>query len=115
MVDINPASATLSEVKELSTIEKACERGNTASDHQARQELEEGILKSPDASSRTIQGLRWALLYTAVFSAQFLFALDNTIVADVQPAIVEDFGEVQKLPWIIVAFELGNVSVGLVW
>ena len=57
----------------------------------------------------------WVIVVVAVFSATFLFALDNTIVADIQPAILKDFGEINKLPWITVAFELGAVSVNLLW
>ena len=69
-----------------------------------------------DASSpRQIKGFSWTLLVVAIFSAQFLFALDNTIVADVQPRIIEDLWEVAKLPWITVAFELGAVSANLLW
>lgn len=34
----------------------------------------------------------------------FLFALDNTIVADVQPAIVNDFQSVDKISWLATGF-----------
>ena len=64
---------------------------------------------------RSMRGINWALLCVAVMSAQFLYALDNTIVADIQPSIVEDLGEIEKLPWIVVAFELGAVSANLLW
>jgi len=43
----------------------------------------------------------------------FLFALDNTIVADVQPAIVEDFQSVDKLAWLAAAFFLSATAVML--
>lgn len=36
----------------------------------------------------------------------FLFALDNTIVADVQPAIVDRFDSVNKISWLATAFFL---------
>jgi MFS family permease len=36
----------------------------------------------------------------------FLFALDNTIVADVQPAIVAEFHSVDKIEWLATAFFL---------
>src|SRR5947207_12169763 len=36
----------------------------------------------------------------------FLFALDNTIVADIQPAIVDEFHSVDKIPWLATAFFL---------
>ena len=66
-------------------------------------------------SPRQVQGWAWVLLVVGVFSAQFLFSLDNTIVADIQPRIVEELGEIEKLTWITVAFELGAVSANLVW
>src|SRR5271169_3053665 len=34
----------------------------------------------------------------------FLFALDNTIVADIQPAIVDRFQSVDKISWLATAF-----------
>jgi len=36
----------------------------------------------------------------------FLCALDNTIVADVQPAIVGEFQSVDKIQWLATAFFL---------
>jgi MFS family permease len=45
----------------------------------------------------------------------FLFALDNTIVADVQPAIVAEFHSVDKIEWLATAFFLSatgtNISI----
>lgn len=56
------------------------------------------------------------LLVAALLSSAFLFALDNSIVADVQPKIVEAFpGSIDKLPWLSVAFALGGASTTLVW
>ena len=45
----------------------------------------------------------------------FLFTLDNTVVADVQPKTIGSLGPIDKLPWISVSFGLGAVSVNLVW
>jgi hypothetical protein len=42
----------------------------------------------------------------------FLFALDNTIVADIQPAIVNDFQSVDKISWLATGFFMaaaGNI------
>ena len=41
----------------------------------------------------------------------FLFALDNTIVADVQPAIVNDFQSVDKISWLATAFFMATVGM----
>ena len=43
----------------------------------------------------------------------FLFALDNTIVADVQPAIVEEFQSVDKIQWLATAFFLSGTALML--
>ena len=32
-------------------------------------------------------------------------------VADIQPAIIETFGDIKDLPWIGVAFSLGAISI----
>jgi MFS family permease len=40
----------------------------------------------------------------------FLFALDNTIVADVQPAIVNDFQSVDKISWLATGFFMATVG-----
>ena len=64
---------------------------------------------------RDMKPIVWFLVAASVFSAVFLFALDNTIVADVQPKVIESFGEVSKLPWISVAFPLGGVAMNLIW
>lgn len=51
----------------------------------------------------------------SILSCVFLFALDNTIVSDVQPAIVNEFGDLAMLPWLSVAFMLGAASTLLIW
>ncbi|KAF5874915.1 putative mfs drug efflux protein [Botrytis fragariae] len=61
-----------------------------------------------------LNGFLWALVVAAIISPFFLFVLDNTIVADVQPKVVETLGEIAKLPWMSVAFALGAVSVNLI-
>jgi hypothetical protein len=67
------------------------------------------------ASPRQMTQVSWVLVLIAILSAVFLFALDNTVVADVQPKIINVFGEVDKLPWASTAFALGAVAVNLFW
>lgn len=64
---------------------------------------------------RSITGWKWALAVTAILFSIFLYALDNTIVAAVQPIIVSEFNSVDKLPWLSVAFLLGATSTNMVW
>lgn len=64
---------------------------------------------------RDISGWKWALVVFSILSSTFLFALDNTIVADVQPVIVTHFNDVGKLSWLSVAFLIGAAATNLVW
>ncbi|KAL8753098.1 MAG: hypothetical protein Q9184_005521 [Pyrenodesmia sp. 2 TL-2023] len=64
---------------------------------------------------RDVHGVIWVLVVLSILSSTFLFALDNTIVADVQPAIVERFGSIEKLPWLSVAFLVSAAATNLVW
>jgi MFS family permease len=61
------------------------------------------------------RGLSWVLVVIAILSSTFLFAIDNTIVADVQPTIVERFDSIEQLPWLSVAFLLGVVATILAY
>jgi len=72
-------------------------------------------VEEEEESPRDIQGWRWALVVVAILSSTFLFALDNTIVADVQPVIVTHFGAVSKLSWLSVSFLMGAAATNLVW
>ena len=63
----------------------------------------------------SIQSLTIHVIVTAILSSVFLFALDQTIVADVQPNIIAEFGSIDKLPWLSVSFLLGNASTNLFW
>ncbi|KAL8908282.1 MAG: hypothetical protein Q9207_000904 [Kuettlingeria erythrocarpa] len=64
---------------------------------------------------RDVHGVIWVLIVLSILSSTFLFALDNTIVADVQPAIIERFGSIEKLPWLSVAFLVAAAGTNLVW
>jgi hypothetical protein len=63
---------------------------------------------------RDIEGWRWYLVVLSILSSIFLFALDNTIVADIQPVIVTHFSSVSKLSWLSVSFLIGAASTNLV-
>ncbi|MCJ1244004.1 hypothetical protein MMC30_001201 [Trapelia coarctata] len=64
---------------------------------------------------RNVTGLLWGLVVVSILSSTFLFSLDNTIVADIQPAIIRDFNSIEKLSWLPVAFLLGAASTNLFW
>ena len=61
--------------------------------------------------TRSITGLRWALVCLAVFSSNFLYGLDNTIVADIQASIIASVGNVNKLGWLGIGFPLGSIAI----
>ncbi|KAH8903793.1 putative MFS drug efflux transporter [Coniochaeta sp. PMI_546] len=67
------------------------------------------------ASPRDVSGLRWLVIVLAILSSTFLFALDNTVVADVEPKIILQFGAVDKLAWISAAFIMAAVSTNLLF
>ena len=64
---------------------------------------------------REITGIKWVLVVVSILSSTFLYALDNTVVADVQPKIVDRFGQIQKLPWLPIAFLVACVATNLIW
>jgi MFS family permease len=74
-----------------------------------------GIEATTEVSPREVHGWKWALVVISILSSIFLFSLDNTIVADIQPAIITDFGEINKLPWLTSAFLIAAASLNLVW
>ncbi|KAI9835615.1 MAG: hypothetical protein M1837_003704 [Sclerophora amabilis] len=65
------------------------------------------------ASPRSVHGISWVLVILGTLSSIFLYALDNTIVADVIPVIVNRLGHADQLPWLSVGFMIGGVSVVL--
>ncbi|KAL8979584.1 MAG: hypothetical protein Q9177_006103, partial [Variospora cf. flavescens] len=65
--------------------------------------------------ARDIHGIAWTLVVLSILSSTFLFALDNTIVADIQPAIVKRFDSIDKLPWLSIAFLVAAAATNLVW
>ncbi|KAL3466164.1 efflux pump antibiotic resistance protein [Aspergillus heterothallicus] len=62
-----------------------------------------------------LKPISWVLVIIALLTSLFLFALDNTIVANVQPDIIDTLGEIEKLPWVSVAFALGGIATDLPW
>ncbi|KAH9993009.1 major facilitator superfamily-domain-containing protein [Xylariaceae sp. FL0662B] len=76
------------------------------------------VNKSPsprDPPVRKLKPLSWFFVVFSLLASLFLFALDNTIVANVQENIIYTLGSIEKLPWISVAFALGAVATNLFW
>jgi hypothetical protein len=64
---------------------------------------------------RDLKGIKWIICVLSIFSSVFLYALDNTIVATIQPSIIDAFGHLEKLPWVSVAFQVTSVALALTW
>ena len=78
-------------------------------------EVEKAAPAEQQKPPRDVHGIKWVFAVASVLASTFLFALDNTIVADIQPAIIKNFGEVNKLPWLAVAFLVAAAGTNLVW
>ena len=77
--------------------------------------VSEATVLVEESHPREMKPWQWILLSGSVFFATTLLALDNTVVADLQPQIVEAFGEYSKFPWINLNYSLGAVVSGLLW
>ncbi|KAK3291720.1 major facilitator superfamily domain-containing protein [Chaetomium fimeti] len=94
---------------------------DSSNDNNSDSKLESGVPtdtgnESGDAeevSPRQIHGVVWVLVVIAILSSIFLYSLDNTVVADITPAVVNAFGDALKLPWLSVGFLLGGAAVVL--
>ncbi|KAL3455581.1 major facilitator superfamily domain-containing protein [Aspergillus heterothallicus] len=61
---------------------------------------EAGDPPAPAAPVRSIQGVRWVVVVLAILTSTFFYGLDNTVVADIQPTVVQRFNAIDRLPWI---------------
>ncbi|KAI0476265.1 MFS general substrate transporter [Xylariaceae sp. FL0804] len=91
------------------------EKGRMSGDAHAS---ETGGTQSPSADApknaapvRTITGIKWILAYGSLIASVLLFSMDNTIVADIQPSIIQTFDNIENLPWIGVGFALGSITI----
>ncbi|KAL2799533.1 MFS general substrate transporter [Aspergillus keveii] len=62
-------------------------------------DTETGHVPAP-TPPRSIQGLRWVVVVLAILTSTFFYGLDNTVVADIQPTVVQRFNAIDRLPWI---------------
>lgn len=74
-------------------------------------------VKEPDEAmpvaqeKRPLNGLKWFFFLVSTLTAIFLYALDNTVVANIQPVIVNRFNSVDDLPWLSVGFMIGGLAI----
>lgn len=67
-----------------------------------------GATSEKARGERSVRGLRWFLVCFAIFSANLLYGLDTTIVADIQGAVSETYDNTTQLGWLGVGFTLGS-------
>ncbi|KAJ5462578.1 Major facilitator superfamily domaingeneral substrate transporter [Penicillium sp. IBT 31633x] len=66
---------------------------------------------SDPQEKRQITGIRWFIFLVSTLTAIFVYSLDNTIVANIAPVIVNDFNAVEDLPWLSVGFMIGGMAM----
>ncbi|OCK76856.1 MFS general substrate transporter [Lepidopterella palustris CBS 459.81] len=69
----------------------------------------------PPARPDYLHGWKWALCIAAIVSSTFLYALDGTIIAVLQPQLIEEFGHIEDLAWLSVAFLLCATATNMGW
>lgn len=105
-------SATPNEKASNEAVESSCSSTAYTPDNEKQ---EQDAPEEPEAPPRDINGWKWWLAIFSIWSSIFFYALDNTVVADIQPVIIEDLGELEKLTWLSVAFLLGATATNLIW
>lgn len=75
----------------------------------------DGYNQGEISSVRKVTGVRWAIVVLAIISSTFLYALDNTIVANIRPGIIRSLGHIEMLPWVTIAYPLGEVGSCPFW
>jgi len=84
---------------------------------QDEKDQEDGDGNVPDQRSgnASMSRLYWVILCSSMLLAELQAALDSTITADLQPTIINAFGEISKFPWINVTYSLGMGGSCLFW
>ena len=62
-----------------------------------------------------LTGWKWIVYMVAIIACTFLYAIDGTIVAVLQPALIEEFDHIEDLAWLSVAFLLCATATNLAW
>ncbi|OJD19144.1 hypothetical protein AJ78_00844 [Emergomyces pasteurianus Ep9510] len=91
----------------------SCAAGSTNAADEIHKSIDGSI--PPDTPPRDIDGWKWYLTLVSILASTFLYALDATVVADLQAVIVEELGGIQNLSWLSVAFLLSATATNLAW
>ncbi|PQE21781.1 hypothetical protein CJF30_00011014 [Rutstroemia sp. NJR-2017a BBW] len=91
------------------------ESNMTAKENSEAEQLPSPPALEEDEPVRNLRGIKWIVCVLSIYSSVFLYALDNTIVATIQPAIIADLGHIEKLPWVSVGYQATSVALDLTW
>ncbi|KAJ8122256.1 hypothetical protein ONZ43_g1505 [Nemania bipapillata] len=69
--------------------------------------------KEEPEQKRKITGIRWFFFVISTLASIFLYSLDNTIVANIVPTVVNDLDGVSELAWLSVGFTIGGMTTVL--
>ena len=88
---------------------------SVAPDEKGREDSIENDLSQRPSRSPSLSSFSWFILCSSMLLAELQAALDSTITANLQPTIIETFGEIVKLPWVNVTYSLGMGGSCLFW
>ncbi|KAJ6032164.1 hypothetical protein N7540_002896 [Penicillium herquei] len=74
-------------------------------------EAENQVQENTKATGSPMSGWRRIVIAIAINTGSFLYGLDNTIVADIQGAVVERFDAIEQLSWLGSGFPLGSIAL----
>jgi hypothetical protein len=86
--------------------------------HLSTEELDSTHLRSTQHDEPPVQRVRgfwWAIVLISIVSSTFLYSLDNTVMANIRPDIVDSLGHMEMLPWMSVSYPLGEVGTCPFW
>jgi hypothetical protein len=89
----------------------------TSSDNNALEKQDHDIEDAAQAeiSPREIHGWKWAFTSATLLSSIFLYALDCTVVADIQAQMVDDFDSIDKFLWLSTGLLMPATTVVMPW
>ncbi|KAJ2988637.1 hypothetical protein NUW58_g3869 [Xylaria curta] len=91
------------------------EKGSRAAPHEHQQAQGESENIGDSQQHRKLTGIAWFIAVFAIISSTFLYALDNTVLANVRPSIIDTFGQIDLLTWVSVAYPLGEIGSNPLW
>lgn len=109
--------SSTSEPSESASAEKIATRAvhSQLTPDEDKQIHEEPKVNDGPLEGRKLTGITWFIAMFAIISSTFLYALDNTVLANVRPSIIDTFGQIDLLTWVLVAYPLGEIGSNPLW